>query len=228
MRFRPTPTPGSILGECPIAAIAIASVLLCVPGCAPVLKTTGRNAVGAGLGATSYAGVDQAAVAPDLVALPRTNGIRASYSRRVKSESRLWLGPEAVVAYIPEAKLSTGRSDYPEGVSRTYVGLLMKLHGYPGAGDGAFGNFGLGVGAGLAYGRFAESERLINGTKGTQRRVDGAFGPVLNFGLDYRITDHVILRADAYFFLFEPDLSFPWPDRVDDKVVAGGGLVFTF
>lgn len=154
--------------------------------------------------------------------------MRISYARRIKGESKLWLGPEAMLTFIPEAKLSAGRSDYPEGPSRTYVGVLMKLHGYPAAGEGVLGNVGLGVGAGLAYGRFAESQRLINGTANAQRRVDGAFGPVLNFGLDVRITDHVILRGDAYFLLFEPDLSFPWSDRLDDKVVAGGGLVITF
>lgn len=135
---------------------------------------------------------------------------------------------EAVVAFIPEADLSTGRSDYPRAVSRTYMGVLMKLHAYPAAGQGVLGNIGLGVGAGLAYGRFAESERLADGTANGQRRTDGVLGPVLNFGLDCRITEHVILRGDAYFFLFEPSLSFPWPDRVDDKVVAGGGLVITF
>jgi len=227
MRLRATVTPWSVPGAWPMAVIIVGSVLLCIPGCAPVLKTTGQNAVGAGLGATST-GIDQADPTPDDVALPHTNGIRVSYARRIKGESKLWLGPEAVVAFIPEAKLSTSRPDYPEGLSRTYAGVLMKLHGYPGAGDGVIGNFGLGLGAGLAYGRFAETERLVNGTENTQRRVDGAFGPVLNFGLDYRITDHVVLRGDAYFFLFEPDLSFPWPDRVEDKVVAGGGLVVTF
>lgn len=228
MRLRAKLAPASARGAYPMAVIIVGSVLLCVSGCAPVLKTTGQNAVGAGLGATSYAGIDQADPTPDAVALPHTNGIRVSYARRIRGESKLWLGPEAVVAFIPEAKLSTSRSDYPEGVSRTYVGVLIKLHGYPGAGDGVLGNVGFGVGAGLAYGRFTESERLVNGTENTQRRVDGTLGPVLNFGLDYRITDRVILRADAYFFLLEPDLSFPWPDRVDDKVVAGGGLVFTF
>lgn len=208
--------------------ILAVTALLCAPGCAPVLKTTGSNAVGVGLGATSSASTDPAELTPDEVALSRTNGIRVSYARRLKGDSKLWFGPEAVLAFIPEAQLATERPDYPEAVSRTYVGSLLKLHVYPGAGEDWFGNLGLGFGAGLAYGRFAESERLVGGSGNAHRRVDGAFGPALSFSVDYRITTHVILRGDAYFFLFEPDLSFPWPDRVDDKVVAGGGLVITF
>lgn len=211
-----------------VALVFVAGTLLCTPGCAPVLQTIGPNAVGVGLGVTSYSSTDPEALERDEVTLPRTSGVRVSYAHRIKGGSKFWLGPEAVLALIPEAKLSTPRSDHPEALSRTYVGALLKLHGYPAAGDGWFGNIGLGLGAGLAYGRFAESERLADGTANTQRRVDGLFGPVLNFGLDYRITNHVILRGDAYFFLFEPELPFPWPDRVDDKVVAGGGLVVTF
>jgi hypothetical protein len=86
------------------ALFFLAAALLCFPGCAPVLNTTGRNAVGVGLGATSYESADPAEVAPDEVALPRTSGIRVSYARRLKGDSKLWLGPEAVLVLKDEAQ----------------------------------------------------------------------------------------------------------------------------
>lgn len=94
--------------------------------------------------------------------------------------------------------------------------------------DDLFTRIGLDVGAGLAYGRFAESQRLIDGSTNPSPRADNAFGPTVTFGLDLRLSKHLILRGDGYFLFVEPELSFPWPDRTSDKVFAGGGLVVVF
>lgn len=109
----------------------------------------------------------------------------------------------------------------------------MRANFFPAAdeaksGDSLFSRLGLDVGAGLAYGRFVESKRLIDGSANPSPRTDNAFGPTVTFGLDLRLSKHVILRGDAYFLFLEPELSFPWPDRIDDKVIAGGGLVVVF
>jgi hypothetical protein len=120
---------------------------------------------------------------------------RAYLERIEKHNPRI----DAYIRVTPDAALAQARPDYPEAVSRTYVGSLLKRHVCPDAGEDWFGNVGLGFGAGLAYGRFAESGRLASGATTTNPIVGGVFG-----------------------------LSFRWPERIDEKAVAGIGLVVTF
>jgi hypothetical protein len=54
------------------------------------------------------------------------------------------------------------------------------------------------------------------------------FGPVVGFGLDFRVTKHLILRGGGYYFFLEPELSFPWPKGACNKTRDGVGLVVAF
>lgn len=87
---------------------------------------------------------------------------------------------------------------------------------------------GFDFGAGVAYGRFSESARLINGSTNLAPRVDGAWGPAFGFGLEYQTTRHVVFRIDGVGLLLEPELSFPWPKGFHHKYTGGGGIVFVF
>lgn len=214
-----------------LRAILLLACLLPTAACSPLLETGGPNAVGVHLARASEA----PSTGPDEVGLSDAYGVRVSYSRRIAGGRKLWLGPEVVGAWIAESELSTTHAAYPAGVSRSYAAALMRANFFPAANetggaplDHFFSRFGLDVGAGLACGRFAESGRLIDGSPNPSPRTDNAFGPTVAFGLDLRLSKHVILRADAYFLFLRPELSFPWPDRTADKVFAGGGLVAVF
>ena len=215
------------------AILSVAS-LLPTAACSPLLETGGPNAVGVHVARASY-DPDAPATGPDEVGLSDASGVRVSYSRRIAGGRRLWLGPELVGAWVAESELSTAHASYPAGVSRSYAVALMRANLFPAANetegaplDHFFSRLGLDVGAGLAYGRCAESARLIDGSTNPSPRTDNALGPTVAFGLDLRLSKHVILRADAYVLFLKPKLSFPWPDRTADKIFAGGGLVAVF
>lgn len=208
----------------------LAASLVATAACSPLLETGGPNAVGVHL---AGAGSDPSGLAagPDEVGLGHAFGVRGSYSRRIAGGRKLWLGPEVMGAWIDESDLSTTHAAYPAGLSRSYAAALVRANYFPAANEapgGLFSRLGLDIGAGLAYGRFVESKRLIDGSANPSPRTDNAFGPTVTFGLDLRLSKHVILRSDAYFLFLEPELSFPWPDRIDDKVIGGGGLVIAF
>ena len=217
-----------------LPVVLLLASLLPTAACSPLLETGGPNAVGVHLARASY-DPSVPTTGTDEVGLGDAYGVRASYSRRIAGARKLWLGPEVVGAWIDESELSTTNSAYPAGVSRSFAAALMRANFFPAANEtqgGSFDSFfsrlGLDVGAGLAYGRFAESPRLINGSPNPSPRTDNVFGPTVAFGLDLRLSKHVILRGDAYFLFLNPELSFPWPDRTADKVFAGGGLVVVF
>jgi hypothetical protein len=191
------------------------------------VPSVGPNAVGVHV---ARAGYDPSAPAagPDEVGVDDAFGVRFSYGRRIAGGRKLWLGPEVVGGWIGESSLSAANPAYPSGVSRTFAVALMRAN-LLGADEGSFyESFGLGIGAGFAFGRFAEGQRLLDGSANPNPRTDTAIGPALAFGLDFRITRHVILRADGYFLFLKPELSFPWPDQAKDKAIAGGGLVIVF
>jgi hypothetical protein len=215
-----------------LPAALVSAGLLPTAACSPLLETGGPNAVGVHLAGAGSSPAEPAA-GPDEIGLGNAYGVRGSYSRRIAGGRKLWLGPEVVGAWIGESKLSTTHAAYPAGVSRSYAAALMRANFFPAAdeaqsGDSLFSRLGLDVGAGLAYGRFVEGKRLIDGSANPSPRTNNAFGPTVAFGLDLRLSKHVTLRADAYFLFLEPELSFPWPDRIDDKVIGGGGLVIAF
>ena len=221
-------------GSSVLPVVLILASLLPTAACSPLLETGGPNAVGVHLARTSY---DPAVptTGPDEVDLGDAFGVRVSYGRRIVGGRKLWLGPEVVGAWIDESELSTTHAAYPAGVSRLFAAALMRANFFPaatetqgGSSDSFFSRLGLDVGAGLAYGRFAESQSLIDGSPNPSPRNDNVFGPTVAFGLDLRLSKHVILRGDAYFLFLKPELSFPWPDRTADQVLAGGGLVVVF
>lgn len=197
------------------------------PGCGPVLAT-GPNAVGVHLAGASYP--SSLPDPSDEVDLEYVAGARFSYSRRIKGERKLWLGPEATIGFAPASKVAAPSADYPEGVSRSFVATLLRLNVYGGE-DWAppwLYRVGFDFGAGVAYGRFSESRRLISGSPNLHPLVDGVFGPAFSFGLEYQVTRHVVFRGDGIGLLLEPKLSFTWPKAFQHKFVGGGGLIVVF
>jgi hypothetical protein len=204
--------------------------------CTTLMETGGPNAVGVQVAKFTKLAEDRSTPepAPDEVKLGDFFDASVSYSRRFKGDRKLWLGPEAVVGWSEESKLSAARAEYPAGVSRSFAAVLLRLNTFPvaeeqgGWADNFFGRVGLGFAAGLSYERFSESERLISGAVNPRRRVDGVFGPVVGFGLDFRVTKHLVFRAGGYYFFLEPELSFPWPKDAFNKTHGGVGLVVAF
>jgi hypothetical protein len=208
--------------------------LLCYAACAHLHETGGSNAVGVHLSRASYDPVTSTTPSRE-VGLGDAYGVRASYSRRIAGGLKLWFGPEVLAAWLGESGLSTTSTSYPAAVSRSFAAALVRANFFAVANDppgrwldDLFQRVGLGVGVCLAYGRFAESQLLVDGSPNTSRRTDNVFGPTIAFSPDLRLTKNVILRADTYFLFLKPELSFPWPDRTADKVIAGGGLVVVF
>ena len=83
-------------------------------------------------------------------------------------------------------------------------------------------------GAGVAYEKFSESTRLINGEPNRTPLTDSGFGPAWTFGLEYQISGHMAIRGGFSALHIEPHLSFPWPTRFADKVAGGLGGVVAF
>jgi len=180
---------------CPVARVLLALGLVTVGGCAPVL-TTGPNAVGVHYARTSYDAQVPASSADD-VDLADASGVLVSYGRRCAGGRRLWLGPEVMLGFTGQSELTAPRTNYPAG------GWIDEL----------LYRTGLDVGIGLACARYSESERLLSGVRNVDRCTDDVCGPVTAFGLDLRINEHFVLRADFHYLSSNPDLSFPWPDR---------------
>jgi hypothetical protein len=217
--------------RCRCAAVSFCGLLL-TSACSPLLETGGPNAVGVHVARASY---DPGAPpsTPDEAQLADAFGARVSYSRRLAGGLKAWVGPELMAAKVGESKISASHLEYPAGVSRSYAAALVRANAFlfpkeGGAVDNFFGRLGIDVGAGVAWGRFEESHLRIDGTTNPDPVADSAFGPTATFGLDLRLSKNVILRGDAYFLFVKPQLSFPWPDRTADKVIAGGGLLVVF
>lgn len=164
--------------------------------CSTLPQPAGPNAVGLHVARASY---DPVAPSPATgeVGLGDAYGVRVSYSRRIAGTHKLWLGPEAVAAWIDESEVLSTRAEHPSAVSRRYVAALMRANFFPGADEPPGGGLddllkrtGLDIGAGIAYGRFAEGPRRIDGLPNPAPRADDVFGPTLAVGL-------------------KPDLSFP-------------------
>ena len=219
------------LSNRPLSAVALGAGLLLSTTCGPALRT-GPNAIGvhiAGAGQTQSSGdVDPISD----VGLGSATGIRFSYSRRIKGDRRLWLGPEATIGFAPESRLSAPRPDYPRGVSRAYFTGLMRVNVFPpddwGPDIPCIHRIAFDVSGGVAVGRFSESRSLIDGSPNPRPATDSAFGPAFGFGLDYQISPHAVFRIDGSFMLLEPHLSFRWPQGSEQKFVGGGGLVIVF
>jgi hypothetical protein len=201
-----------------------------------LLEVGGPHAVGVQVANFTRAAADPSAPerAADEVELGDFFDASLSYSHRLKGDRKMWLGPEAVVGWSEESRLSTARPDYPDGVGRSFAAVLMRLNTFPvaeeegGYLDDFFGRVGLGFAAGVAYERFSESRLLVSGAANPRRRTDGVFGPVVGFGVDFRITRNLALRGGANYFFLEPQLSFPWPKGAFNKTHGGVGLVVAF
>jgi hypothetical protein len=216
-----------VLSTCSLFLVAAASGS--ATACGPVLAT-GPNAVGVHLAGVSYP--SSPSDASDEVRLDYAAGARFTYSRRVTGVRKFWLGPEATVGFTAANKLSAAQGDYPDGVSRSFAVALLRLNVFGGE-DWApnitwLQRVGFDFGAGIAYCRFSETGRLINGLTNSSPRVDGGFGPAFSFGLEYQITRHVVFRTDGLGLLLEPELSFEWPSGFHHKFVGGGGIVIVF
>jgi hypothetical protein len=217
------------------ARVVLASWIgLAATGCSPLLATEGRNAVGAHLGAVSVES-DLAQDPPEPATLGSANGLRLSYCRNMWGKPSLWLGPEVMAAWPGERQVASVDPAHPASVSSSFAAVVVRTNYYAESEDASGGEggtlasrLGLSVGGGLAYARYVESDRLADGTVNPSRRTDNAFGPTVTFGVDLRITPNVIVRVDGYLLFFKPSLSFPWPDRVADRFLGGGGLIVAF
>ena len=209
----------------------LGAALLALPACGPVLAT-GPNAIGVHIAGASYPSSPAASSAESEVSLGLAEGVRFSYSRRLKGERRLWLGPEGTMGFAPESRIVATDLHRPQGVSRVFVTGLLRLNMFPPEEWAAdvpwIHRFGFSFGGGVAYGRFAESRRLLDGAPNVDRVTDGAFGPAFGFGIDYQVTRHFVCRIDGTALFLKPDLSFPWPGGFDHRFVGGGGLLVVF